>query len=104
MSIHIYILFVRLVEISFLTEPSPVPEVGPRAWEKICNGQIRYSKFKISPLGKEFLESSTMGDLCRVFNLEPEYRQRQKELGMDEESRNENNYFFENLTAFRNIH
>ena len=40
-------------------------------------------------LGKEFLESSTMGDLCRVFNLEPEYRQRQKELGMDEGSRNE---------------
>jgi hypothetical protein len=45
-----------------------------------------------------------MGDLCRVFNLEPEYRQRQKELGMDEGSRNEKNYFLENLTASRNIH
>jgi hypothetical protein len=46
-----------------------------------------------------------MGDLCRVFNLEPEYRQRQKELGMDEESRNENNFLenLTNLTASRNI-
>jgi hypothetical protein len=57
-------------------------------------------KIQNSLLGKEFLESSTMGDLCRVFNLEPEYRQRQKELGMDEESRNEKKIFFRIFDRF----
>jgi hypothetical protein len=41
-----------------------------------------------------------MGDLCRVFNLEPEYRQRQKELGMDEGSRNEKKIIFRKFDRF----
>jgi len=33
--------------------------------------------------GRQFLESATMGDICKVFGVEDKYRRRQKEIGME---------------------
>jgi len=50
---------------------------------KYCIQQMLGS-MQDSELGRNFLESSTMADLCAVFGAEGKYRQRQKELGMED--------------------
>eukprot|EP00088_Acartia_fossae_P057356 TRINITY_DN6690_c0_g1_i1.p1 TRINITY_DN6690_c0_g1~~TRINITY_DN6690_c0_g1_i1.p1 ORF type:complete len:443 (+),score=54.28 TRINITY_DN6690_c0_g1_i1:48-1376(+) len=50
---------------------------------KYCVQQMLGSMQSETELGKKFLESATMGDLCRVFDIEDAYRERQKELGLN---------------------
>jgi len=50
---------------------------------KYCVQQMMGS-MQDSAMGRLFLESATMADLCRVFNLEEKYRDRQKDLGLDD--------------------
>lgn len=56
----------------------------PFVMVKYCVQQMLGSLQTDSDQGKKFLESSTMGDVCRVFGVENKYRERQKEIGMED--------------------
>jgi tRNA-dihydrouridine synthase 2 len=51
---------------------------------KYCVQQMLGSMQTETEMGRKFLESATMPDLCKVFGLESAYRSRQKELGFDD--------------------
>ena len=54
---------------------------------KYCVQQLLGSLQTSKPeLGRRFLDSATMGDLCAVFGLGDKYLERQRELSMKERS------------------
>lgn len=55
----------------------------PECIVKYCVQQMLGSRQTDTEQGKQFLETATMADMCKVLNLEPRYRERQKELGRD---------------------
>jgi len=55
----------------------------PECIVKYCVQQMLGSKQTETEQGKQFLETATMADMCKVLNLETRYRERQKELGQD---------------------